>query len=179
MSLHAHFAHLEDGIEVREGEWVTVGKMLGRVGSTGNSTSSHLHFEIMNRKPEHWRRYVIGKPYNQILKEYIDPRPFIREVDGKTVPADDDESRRGYGWMQFVRYPGGDYWHPGVDINSMFDFGKPIYSPVEGRVVHVEDVSWIKNWTGGWTNTVWNGGWGRHIWIEVSPAWLKDSGIVF
>jgi murein DD-endopeptidase MepM/ murein hydrolase activator NlpD len=95
---------------------------------------------------------------------YEDPTPYIK--DG--VPSENSQPRGGYGFLQYVRSNGG-YYHPGIDANSVNDFGKPVYSPVEGRVVFVEDVSWLKDKLGRWTKTVYNHGWGRHIWIEQSP----------
>ncbi len=45
----AAFVHLAPGsVVVREGATVHEGDMLGRVGHTGNSTSPHLHFQLMD-----------------------------------------------------------------------------------------------------------------------------------
>lgn len=41
-------AHL-NGIRVRKGQRVSPGQVLGRVGSTGNSTGHHLHFVLKKR----------------------------------------------------------------------------------------------------------------------------------
>lgn len=47
--VYAAFAHLAPGsVAVRQGEPVTRGSSLGRVGHTGNSTTPHLHVQLMD-----------------------------------------------------------------------------------------------------------------------------------
>lgn len=47
--LYAAFAHLAPGsVAVEEGQQVGVGDRIGSVGHTGNSTSPHLHFQLMD-----------------------------------------------------------------------------------------------------------------------------------
>jgi Peptidase family M23 len=46
--LYVLYAHLDPGtVKVHIGEKVTRGEMLGLIGSSGNSTTPHLHFQIM------------------------------------------------------------------------------------------------------------------------------------
>ena len=45
----AAFVHLAPGsVVVREGQPVQIGEVIGRVGHTGNSTTPHLHFQLMD-----------------------------------------------------------------------------------------------------------------------------------
>lgn len=44
MTLYAHM--LPNSRTVQEGAWVTQGQQIGQVGTTGNSTGNHLHFEV-------------------------------------------------------------------------------------------------------------------------------------
>jgi hypothetical protein len=47
--IFAGFAHLAPGsVAVAGGQSVAAGEVLGRVGHTGNSTSPHLHFQLMD-----------------------------------------------------------------------------------------------------------------------------------
>jgi murein DD-endopeptidase MepM/ murein hydrolase activator NlpD len=56
-SLYAHMTK----IKTKKGKRVQAGKKIGTVGSTGNSTGPHLHFEVRGKQ---------GKK--------LDPRPFLR-----------------------------------------------------------------------------------------------------
>jgi len=46
------YAHL-NSIEVRRGDEVTAGQQIATMGSTGRSTATHLHYEIMFRREHH------------------------------------------------------------------------------------------------------------------------------
>ncbi|MFE7846207.1 M23 family metallopeptidase [Microbacterium sp. NPDC057407] len=68
----AGFAHLTPGsVRVSPGERVRTGDLIGRVGHTGNSTSPHLHFQLMDSAdlmrakglPCAFRTYEVRGPY--------------------------------------------------------------------------------------------------------------------
>ena len=46
--LSTRYAHMQPGsLQVRVGQTVSQGQQLGRIGSTGNVTGPHLHFEVL------------------------------------------------------------------------------------------------------------------------------------
>lgn len=47
------YAHLSS-LVVEPGSWVDAGAIVGKVGSTGNSTGPHLHFEVRQQTAEGW-----------------------------------------------------------------------------------------------------------------------------
>ncbi|MBG1239939.1 M23 family metallopeptidase [Nostoc sp. NZL] len=47
------YGHMSE-IFVQPGQWVEPGTVIGRVGSTGNSTGPHLHFEVRHLSPNGW-----------------------------------------------------------------------------------------------------------------------------
>ncbi|MBI4405899.1 MAG: M23 family metallopeptidase [Deltaproteobacteria bacterium] len=61
------YAHLSK-IDVRKGQFIRKGQLVGRVGATGHATSSHLHFEVRNRRvPVNPLLYLQGRLAANIL----------------------------------------------------------------------------------------------------------------
>jgi hypothetical protein len=155
---------MKEAPSLKEGQWVQRGQLIGYCGTSGNSSGPHCHYDIFN-KPGNWYIYTNKMSESLVRSIFTDPSPYIKN----SLPMENSFPRAGYGFMQWVRSKSGSYWHPGVDCNGVNDLGKPLYSPVEGRVVHVESPIWYKNWLGRLLTHDWGHGFGNFVVIEQSP----------
>ncbi|MEA5515565.1 M23 family metallopeptidase [Nodularia sp. UHCC 0506] len=64
------YAHLSE-LFVQPGQRVEQGTVIGRVGSTGNSTGPHLHFEVRHLKPEGWVAVDSGVQLQVALSQMV------------------------------------------------------------------------------------------------------------
>lgn len=76
------YCHL-NRIDVRPGDTVDIGTIIGTMGSTGNSTHCHLHLDILKKKPSSWRFYT-----QNVTNWFVDPVWFINnyKAEGATMP---------------------------------------------------------------------------------------------
>jgi murein DD-endopeptidase MepM/ murein hydrolase activator NlpD len=65
------YAHMADGLKVKEGQKIEAGTILGKMASTGMSTGKHLHWELKEGKDHAWNNTGLG---------YIEPFTFFNAV---------------------------------------------------------------------------------------------------
>jgi len=64
------YGHMSE-ILVQPGQWVQPGTVIGRVGSTGNSTGPHLHFEVRHLTPNGWVATDPGVQLQSALSQLV------------------------------------------------------------------------------------------------------------
>lgn len=80
------YGHMSE-ILVQPGQWVEQGTVIGRVGSTGNSTGPHLHFEVRNLTSEGWVAVDPGAQLESALSQLVQALQTAQTTQGTQQPG--------------------------------------------------------------------------------------------
>lgn len=138
--MYHRFGHLKEYPAVKIGDQVKRGQLLGYVGNTGNSTGAHLHYDVCKELHKLPYEYVQGMSKAKVAELYPDPSVYMKDE----LPCP-NTLNTGWKYLQWT----GSLYHPGIDINSPNDFGIPIKSPIDGRVMFIVSA---KEPNHGWGN---------------------------
>ena len=92
------YAHLEKGsLQVKSGDKVVAGKVLGKMGTSGMSTGVHLHWEIWKGKEHGWSAdgsgFVEPIEFTKALIQAEKAKAFAKEATPEDAPVADDGIR--------------------------------------------------------------------------------------
>lgn len=84
---HLHYCHA-DWLNVRQGQHVEQGDVLGGCGRTAGWDLCHLHFEVRDTPPADWNQWVAGWGYAAVAREYRDPYAWLLQYAVEGLPPD-------------------------------------------------------------------------------------------
>ena len=82
--------HMND-FAVKAGQTVKAGDLIGHMGTTGQSTGAHLHYEIRNCPYSKFYETGVLGGFDGMPKYAIDPKPYL-DAAGQAVPGKSDHA---------------------------------------------------------------------------------------
>ena len=97
--LETFYAHLSE-VNVKPGDWVTAGQMIGKGGNTGRSTGSHLHYEMRYKghsfDPERLINFTTGDLRREtflLKRTYFSPYSRFTQDFDEEVQSDEEDKK--------------------------------------------------------------------------------------
>ncbi len=97
--LETFYAHLSE-VNVKPGDWVTAGQVIGKGGNTGRSTGSHLHYEMRYKghsfDPERLINFTTGDLRREtflLKRTYFSPYSRFTQDFDEEVQSDEEDKK--------------------------------------------------------------------------------------
>ena len=97
--LETFYAHLSE-VNVKPGDWVTAGQVIGKGGNTGRSTGSHLHYEMSYKghsfDPERLINFTTGDLRREtflLKRTYFSPYSRFTQDFDEEIQSDEEDKK--------------------------------------------------------------------------------------